>query len=78
MDFDILDVINEATKEADAFEGHPAADFTMEEQLLYLNGLALVMNADGHIDDTEKEYIRILIKSMSLDESILDLSLIHI
>lgn len=72
MDFDILDVINEATKEADAFEGHPAADFTMEEQLLYLNGLALVMNADGHIDDTEKEYIRILIKSMSLDESILD------
>ncbi|WP_350587224.1 TerB family tellurite resistance protein [Pseudoalteromonas sp. 3-MNA-CIBAN-0064] len=72
MDFDILDVINDATKEADAFEGHPAADFTMEEQLLYLNGLALVMNADGHIDDTEKEYIRILIKSMSLDESILD------
>jgi len=72
MDFDILDVINDATKEADAFEGHSAADFTMEEQLLYLNGLALVMNADGHIDDTEKEYIRILIKSMSLDESILD------
>lgn len=72
MDFDILDVINDASKEADAFEGHPAADFTMEEQLLYLNGLALVMNADGHIDDTEKEYIRILIKSMSLDESILD------
>ncbi|MDQ9090513.1 TerB family tellurite resistance protein [Pseudoalteromonas haloplanktis] len=72
MDFDILDVINDATKEADAFEGHPAADFTMEEQLLYLNGLALVMNADGHIDDTEKEYIRILIKSMNLDESILD------
>ncbi len=72
MDFDILDVINDATKEADAFEGHPAADFTMEEQLLYLNGLALVMNADGHIDDSEKEYIRILIKSMGLDESILD------
>jgi uncharacterized tellurite resistance protein B-like protein len=72
MDFDILDVINDATKEADAFEGHPAADFTMEEQLLYLNGLALVMNADGHIDDSEKEYIRILIKSMSLDESMLD------
>ncbi|KTG21228.1 hypothetical protein AUR67_07775 [Pseudoalteromonas sp. XI10] len=72
MDFDILDVINEATKEADAFEGHPAADFTIEEKLLYLNGLALVMNADGHIDDTEKEYIRILIKSMNLDESTLD------
>ncbi|WP_339690262.1 TerB family tellurite resistance protein [uncultured Pseudoalteromonas sp.] len=72
MDFDILDVINDATKEADAFEGHPAADFTMEEQLLYLNGLALVMNADGHIDDSEKEYIRILIKSMNLDQSILD------
>jgi len=42
------------------------------KSILYLNGLALVMNADGHIDDSEKEYIRILIKSMSLDESILD------
>jgi uncharacterized tellurite resistance protein B-like protein len=69
---DIFDIINEATKEADSFEGHPAAKFCLEEQLLYLNALALVMNADGHVDDSEKEYIRILIKSMELDESLLD------
>jgi len=72
MDFDILDVIEEATKEADAFEHHPVIELEMEEQVLYLNGLALVMNADGHIDDTEKEYIRILIKSIGLGESVLD------
>ncbi len=72
MDFDILDIIEDATKEADAFENHPMCNIAMEEQLLYLNGLALVMNADGHIDDTEKEYIRILIKSIGLDESSLD------
>jgi len=72
MDFDILDIINDATAEADAFEHHPAADFSMEEQLLYLNGLALVMNADGDIDAREVEYLRILIKSMNLDQTILD------
>jgi len=72
MDFDILDVIEDATKEADAFENHPVRELNMEEQVLYLNGLALVMNADGHIDDSEKEYTRILIKSIGLDESSLD------
>ncbi|MEY8193699.1 MAG: TerB family tellurite resistance protein [Cycloclasticus sp.] len=72
MDFDILGIINDATAEANAFEHHPAADFSMEEQLLYLNGLALVMNADGDIDAREVEYLRILIKSMNLDQTILD------
>jgi len=72
MDFDILDIIEQATTEADAFEKHPMCEFSMEEQVLYLNGLALVMNADGHIDDSEKEYIRILIKSIGLDESSLE------
>lgn len=69
---DILDVINEATKEANSFENHAAKDLTLEERLLYLQGLALVMNADGEIHPEEKEYIRILIKSFEMDESILD------
>ncbi|HCE2271432.1 TPA: TerB family tellurite resistance protein [Vibrio parahaemolyticus] len=69
---DILDVINEATKEANSFENHAAKDLTLEERLLYLQGLALVMNADGEIHAEEKEYIRILIKSFEMDESILD------
>ncbi|HDY7619525.1 TPA: TerB family tellurite resistance protein [Vibrio vulnificus] len=69
---DILDVINEATKEANSFENHAAKDLTLEERLLYLQGLALVMNADGEIHQEEKEYIRILIKSFEMDESILE------
>ncbi|HCE2668638.1 TPA: TerB family tellurite resistance protein [Vibrio parahaemolyticus] len=71
---DILDVINEATKEANSFENHAAKDLTLEERLLYLQGLALVMNADGEIHPEEKEYIRILIKSFEMDESILESS----
>lgn len=69
---DILDIINEATKEANSFENHAAKDLTLEERLLYLQGLALVMNADGEIHPEEKEYIRILIKSFEMDESILE------
>ncbi|WP_155522528.1 TerB family tellurite resistance protein, partial [Salinivibrio sp. HTSP] len=69
---DILDVINEATKEANAFENHAAKDLPLEERLLYLQGLALVMNADGDIHPEEKEYILILIKSFEMDEAILD------
>ncbi|PCM45929.1 TerB family tellurite resistance protein [Marinobacter sp. ANT_B65] len=69
---DILDIINEATKEADAFENHAAKELTLEERLLYLQGLALVMNVDGDIHEEEKEYIRILIKSFDMDESTLN------
>ena len=69
---DILDIINDATKEADAFENHAAKELSLEERLLYLQGLSLVMNADSDIDDEEKEYIRILIKSFEMDESTLE------
>ncbi|ELX4139876.1 TerB family tellurite resistance protein [Vibrio vulnificus] len=69
---DILDIINDATKEANSFENHAAKNLSLEERLLYLQGLALVMNADGEIHPEEKEYIRILIKSFEMDEAILD------
>ncbi|ELA9388324.1 hypothetical protein HJ120_04275 [Vibrio parahaemolyticus] len=69
---DILDIINEATKEANSFENHAAKDLSLEERLLYLQGIALVMNADGVIHHEEKEFIRILIKSFEMDESILE------
>jgi uncharacterized tellurite resistance protein B-like protein len=72
MSFDILDKVEEATTESDTFESHPGREFSIEEQFLYLNGLALVINADGHIDDTEKEYIRLLIKSVGMNESSLE------
>jgi len=72
MDFEILDLIDDASAEANAFENHPTTELGMEEQVLYLKGLALIMNVDKDIHASEKEYIRILIKSMMLDESLLD------
>ena len=38
MDLDILDFLEDATREADAFEHHPARELSLEERLLYLNG----------------------------------------
>ncbi|GLQ30365.1 TerB family tellurite resistance protein [Litoribrevibacter albus] len=69
---DILEFLEDATKEADAFENHPIKDFSLEDQLLYLQGLALVMNADGAVHEDEKEYLRILIKSFDMDQSSLE------
>jgi uncharacterized tellurite resistance protein B-like protein len=71
-ELDMLSAFTEATQEADAFESHPMAEHNMEEQLLYLQGLAMVMNVDNDIHETELEYLRILIKSFGLDESITD------
>ncbi|MAD73893.1 MULTISPECIES: hypothetical protein [unclassified Pseudoalteromonas] len=69
---DMLATFMEATKEPSAFENHPIAQQGIEGQLLYLQGLALVMNADNDIHDTEVEYLQILINSFSLDNSVLD------
>ena len=69
---DILDIIHDATKEANSFTDHPMKERSLEEQILYLNGLSLVMNADANIDEHQKEYLRILIKSFELDESCLN------
>ncbi|MGK0269448.1 MAG: putative tellurite resistance protein B-like protein [Cocleimonas sp.] len=69
-ELDILSAFTEATQEADAFENHPMAEHNLEEQLLYLQGLAMVMNVDNDIHETELEYLRILIKSFGLDGSI--------
>lgn len=71
-DLDMLATFMEATKEPSAFENHPIAQQGIEGQLLYLQGLALVMNADNDIHDTEVEYLQILINSFSLDSSLLD------
>ncbi|HDY7664573.1 TPA: TerB family tellurite resistance protein [Vibrio vulnificus] len=69
---DILNSIKEAAKESSAFESHAAKGLPLEDRLLYLQGLALVMNADGEIHKEEKDYLVILIKSFDLDESILE------
>ncbi|BBM66772.1 hypothetical protein VA249_34180 [Vibrio alfacsensis] len=69
---DILSSIKEAAKESNAFENHAAKVLSLEDRLLYLQGLSLVMNADGEIRDVEKDYLLILIKSLELDESIIE------
>ncbi|MDQ9090514.1 hypothetical protein RC083_02780 [Pseudoalteromonas haloplanktis] len=71
-DLDMLATFIEATKEPSAFENHPIAQQGIEGQLLYLQGLALVMNADNDIHETEVEYLKILINSFSLDSSALE------
>ncbi|QYJ85856.1 TerB family tellurite resistance protein [Shewanella mesophila] len=72
MDLDIFDIIEDATRENNSFENHPINEYSLEEQLLYLQGLALVMNADNDIHEDEKEYLRILIKSFDMDQSSLE------
>ncbi|EGR1976318.1 TerB family tellurite resistance protein, partial [Vibrio parahaemolyticus] len=69
---DILSTIKEAAKENNAFENHAAKELSLEERLLYLQGLALIMNADGEMHEDEKNYLLILVKSLELDESIID------
>lgn len=69
---DILNFIQDVTKESNAFTHHPVKELSLEDRLLYLNGLALVMNADGQITDSEKEYLTILIKSFDLDQSLVN------
>ena len=71
-DLDMLATFIDATKEPSAFENHPIAQQGIEGQLLYLQGLALVMNADNDIHETEVEYLQILINSFSLDSSVLN------
>jgi len=72
MNFDILGMINEAVKEANAFDAHPMCDVSLEERLLYLQGLGLIMHSDGNIGSDEVEYLHILIKSFGMDKSTID------
>lgn len=68
---DIHALFDEAVKEADAFENHPAGALPLDQQILYLKALSLVMSVDRQVSDPEKEYLRILIKSFQLDETML-------
>ncbi|EJL6727515.1 hypothetical protein NMS00_004914, partial [Vibrio alginolyticus] len=69
---DILSTIKEAAKESCAFESHAAKELSLEERLLYLQGLALIMNANGDMHEEKKNYLLTLIISLEVDESIID------
>ncbi|MDW2154124.1 TerB family tellurite resistance protein [Vibrio sp. 2092] len=68
----ILNTINTAAKNMLSFDSHAAKQLSLEEKLLYLQGLALVMNADQEIHEKEKEYLKVLIRSFEIDESVID------
>lgn len=69
-DIDIFSFLEEITTEEKpiGYLNHPAKHWPIEEKLLYLQGLALVMNADGEIHADEKQYLNILTHSMEMDE----------
>lgn len=51
---------------------HPVAKESLETKIHYLNGLALMMNVDDDIHETEKNFLSSMIKTFELDGSILD------
>lgn len=69
---DILSAINTAAKNMISLDNHAAKQLSLEERLLYLQGLALVMNADQEVHDEEREYLKVLIRSFEIDESVID------
>jgi len=68
----ILDMLDEASMETEIIENHPVKLLTLEEQILYLQGLSLVMNANDEIVTEQKDYLLLLIRSFKLDSSIID------
>jgi len=68
----ILDMLDEASMETEIIENHPVKLLTLEEQILYLQGLSLVMNASDEIVTEQKDYLLLLIRSFALGSSIID------
>lgn len=80
MELDILDFVSEAinesyneeNKEKELYTDHPLKEISVDERVLYLQGIALVMNADKEIHDDEVKYLSILLNSCELEASSLD------
>ena len=80
MELDILDFVSEAinesyneeNKEKELYTDHPLKEILVDERVLYLQGIALVMNADKEIHDDEVKYLSILLNSCELEASSLD------
>lgn len=68
---DINDLFDEAVKETDSFNNHPACALPLDQKILYLKGLSLVMYVDKNAAAAETEYLRILLKSCKIDEALL-------
>lgn len=64
----ILDLLKKEQKNSNilTFKKHPYVELDLESKIHYLNGLALVMNEDDNIHESEKEYLLILINTFNL------------
>ncbi len=62
----------QAKRKLETYINHPFKEASLEEKILYLQSLALVMNADQVIDDNEKQYLTILINSFDLESELLE------
>ncbi len=69
---EILDLFTQAVKELKTFENHLLQKATLEEQLSYLNILALMANVDGEMHESELAYIECLVKCFNLESSSLE------
>lgn len=69
-------MLDEASEEVRVIKNHPVQFLSLEEQVLYLQGLSLVMNANDVIVPEQKAYLLLLIRSWELDDSIME-ELIH-
>ena len=68
----LLDLIKKVKVQTLSFEKHPARKLSDEDKIHYLNGLAIVANIDGNIDEREKEYLTILLNSFDLSDDLLE------
>ncbi len=57
-------MLDEASEEVRVIKNHPVQFLSLEEQVLYLQGLSLVMNANDVIVPEQKAYLLLLIRSI--------------
>jgi len=69
----ILNKIDNALIGNKNFKGHPVSSLLLEDKILYLQALALIMNTNGIIDDSEKLYMALLVRSFKIDFSLLNM-----
>ncbi len=65
----------EIEKESEIFEKHPCRELDTESKVHYLNGIALVMNEDNDVSETEKKYLGTLVNSFELDSKYINESI---
>jgi len=68
----ILDIVEKSLENPLSFDNHPAKALSFEERILYLNGLALVINVDDEIHQSELDYLKLMIRSLDIDLSTFD------